>query len=447
MRGFVTPVMSTLIGLASLAVVFFLVNGGFQYITSSGDPERLENAKKIVRNALIGLVMVIAAGTLTAILSHAYTSSGASVAEKLPTLVSVQPAQPQDKLTTVLVDAVTGLFKTLIQSAAKPFLDALTFFTKSTPLMADNSGVFNLWLAVVGITDALFVLVVALLGFHVMSFATFGLEEIEFKHMLPKIGLVFLLVNTSIFAIDGVIGLTNAMISAVNAAYPAKSVWETLTTVVNQQGTMGLAALLIMVVFLILSVMLMIYYVLRLVTLYIGAVLSPIVFLLWLVPGFKDFSEAAAKIYLGTIFVLFIHVVILELAATIFAGMSVGSGEPALNPIMSMVVGVATILALLKTQSVLTQLSYMSMGPKTAMKLGGMLTNVVSHYAGRVKKSRDEQTPGSSGTGNRKTPSGPGDGPTWGSKTGDYARPKKPVPSLPSAVPANASKAKSGAPA
>ena len=383
MASFVAPVVSTLIALASLAVVFFLVNGGIHYMTSSGDPEKLMHAKRVIRNALIGLVMVFAAGTLTAILSHAYSGAGSTTAQKLPSLVAIKPASTSNGLVDSLINAITGLFQNLIQSAAKPFLDGLSFFTSSTPLMAANSSVFNLWLAIVGMTDALFVLVVALLGFHVMSMASFGLEEIEFKHLLPRLGLVFLLVNSSIFIIDGVIGLSNGMISALGAAFPTGSVWQSLTEVVTGSGTLGLATLLIMVAFLILAVMLMIYYVLRLVTLYIGAVLSPILLLLWLLPGFKDFVETATKTYVMTIFVLFIHVVILELAASIFTGMVLASGDQALNPIMSMVVGVATILALLKTQSVMAQMSYMSLGPKTAAKLGGQLTNVVSHYGSK----------------------------------------------------------------
>lgn len=68
---------------------------------------------------------------------------------------------------------------------------ALGFFTKATPLMAQNSSVFNLWLAMVGITDVLFVVVIALLGFHVMSAASLGFDEIEIKHLLPRIGLIF----------------------------------------------------------------------------------------------------------------------------------------------------------------------------------------------------------------------------------------------------------------
>lgn len=62
MQSYIKPVMMTIIAISSLAVVFFLVNGGIQYMTSSGNPERLEHAKKIIRNALIGLALVIAAG-------------------------------------------------------------------------------------------------------------------------------------------------------------------------------------------------------------------------------------------------------------------------------------------------------------------------------------------------------------------------------------------------
>jgi len=385
MRTYLTPVMGTLIALASLAVVFFLVNGGYQYMTSAGNVERLDHAKKVIRNALIGLVMVIAAITLTAILSHAYGPSHGEVTQKLPALIVIQPA-PTDGVVNLFISAVTGMLSTIVETMGKPFMAALSFFTTATPLMADNSGVFNLWLVILGIADVLFILIVALLGFHVMSFATFGLEEIEFKHLLPRIALAFLLMNTSIFAIDAVISLSNGMISALNAGFNGTSVWDVLTAVVELSGNLGLAPLLIMVVFMILSVMLLVYYVLRLVVLYIGAVLSPIAFLIWLLPSFKDFAASAMKTYVTTIFVLFIHVVILQLAATLFAGMVIATPGQAFNPLMSMIVGIATLFALLKTQSVLSQLSYASLGPKTASRLGGQLVHAIRQYSGGRKK-------------------------------------------------------------
>jgi hypothetical protein len=66
---------------------------------------------------------------------------------------------------------------------------------------------------------------------------------------------------------------------------------------------------------------------------------------LWLVPGFRDFSVSAIKTYITTIFVLFVHVVTLLLAATLFVGMSATDGDNQVpNVLMSMVVGLATVL-------------------------------------------------------------------------------------------------------
>ena len=140
-----------------------------------------------------------------------------------------------------------------------------------------------------------------------------------------------------------------------------------------------------MLVFIIFSFILLIYYVGRIVTLFIGAVLSPLVLLLWLVPGFKDFSETAIKTYLTTIFVLFIHVVILALAASLFVGMSAVSGSDVPNVLMSMAVGLATVIALLKTQGLMMQFSYVSLGARSTRQLGTQFMNGVSYLGGKGK--------------------------------------------------------------
>jgi hypothetical protein len=385
MRDYVTPTMQTLTSLAAIASVFFIIYGGILYMTSSGRPEKLDQAKRVLRNAMIGLVIVLGAGTFTAILNGAMTHTIPPSQAALPSLTAIEPAAASNGLIEILINAITGLLNTIIQTIAAPFLDALNFFTKSTPLMTENQSVFNLWLAVVGITDALFVVIVALIGFHVMSAATFGLDEIEFKHLLPRIGLIFLLLNTSIFIIDGVIGLSNALITAVGQVGGSGSVWDTLTAVVKQSGGQGIAALLVMLVFIIFSFILLIYYVGRLMTLFVGAVLSPLVILVWLVPGFRDFSETAMKTYLTTIFVLFVHVIILELAASLFVGMSVTAGTNVPSVLMSMVVGLAAVIALLKTQGVMMQFSYVSLGARSTRQLGTQFMNGVSYLGGRGK--------------------------------------------------------------
>jgi hypothetical protein len=388
MKSFIGPMVNTLCVIASLIFVGFIVNAGIQMMTSSGKPEQLEHAKGIIKNALIGLVVVLAAVTLTNILTNTYKSSGNTTTKEMPVLTEVKPAETQSSLVDVLIDAMAGLLKNIIETAAKPFIGALDFFTKVTPLMATNASVFNLWLVILSIADVLFILVVILLGFQVMSFATLGLDEIEFKHLIPQLIVVFLLMNSSIFLIDGIISLSNGMITALQAGFSSSSVWDSLSAVASDSKDLKLAALLVFTVFVVLTVVLLVYYVMRLVTLFVGAALAPIVLLLWLLPSFKDFAGNALKAYLTTIFVLFIHVVILVLAASIFSGMTANDPAKALDPIMSMIVGVATILMLLKTQGMLSSLIFASSGARMARKLGGQFVNGASYMSNKLRPSR-----------------------------------------------------------
>src|SRR6266699_2901982 len=71
---FTSNTLSVLITLASLGSAFFLIRGGFQYITSTGKPDELDSAKKTIRNALIGLVLVIAAGIFSSLLQNAFNT-------------------------------------------------------------------------------------------------------------------------------------------------------------------------------------------------------------------------------------------------------------------------------------------------------------------------------------------------------------------------------------
>lgn len=403
MRDYIAPTMQVLVGIASIASVFFLIHGGYLYMTSRGNPESLETAKRVIKNALIGLVLVIGAATLTAILSNAYGNTASSGNASLPNLQAIQPDSAGSGLVEVLINAVTGFLNNIIQTVASPFISALDYFTKATPLVASNPAVFNLWLAVVGITDVLFILIVGLLGFHVMSAASFGFDELEFKHLLPRIGLTFLLVNTSIFVIDAVIELSNVLITAIGKVSGASSVWGTLGTVAKESSGQGAAALLVMLAFLIFVVILLVYYVSRLVIIFLGAVLSPLVLAMGLLPSFRDFSVSAIKTYFTTIFVLFVHVVTLQLAAALFVGMSATDGNNQVpNVLMSMVIGLATVLTLLKTQGVMMQFSHVSMGARNARKLGGQFMNGVSYMTGKGKNAMATVGAGASARGTTK---------------------------------------------
>lgn len=385
-REWVLPAVQNIASLAAVVAVFLIMYSGYMYITSRGNPERMENAKSLLKKTAIGLVIVLGAVVLTSILTHAYGTPQNPTNASMPNLQAIEPKSESNGWLDMIINAITGVLVKIINGAATPFLNALDFFTKSTPAMASNQSVFNFWLAMVGIADVLFILVVALVGFHVMSASALGFDEVDMRHLWPRLLLIFALMNSSIFLIDGIIGVSNVLITAVGQISGASSVWETLTGVVEKTSGLGLAALLIMVLFVLFSVVLLVYYVARLVTLYLGAVLSPLVALLWLVPGFRDFAETAFKTYITTIFVLFVHVVILQLSASLFAGMATASGENAVpDTLMAMVTGIATIYMLLKTQGTMMQFSYMSMGARNMKKLGGQFINGVTHITNKGK--------------------------------------------------------------
>lgn len=391
MRTFLNPVILTLCVIASLACTFFLVTGGIEYMSSKGKPENLEHAKRTIKNALIGLVFVIAAATLTAILSHAYGTPGGEIGDKLPSLTPIQQ-ENSTSFWDMVTKAIIHVLVNIVESIGEPFVKALSYFTNATPLMGDNSSVFSLWLAIVGIADVLFILVVALLGFHVMSFSSLGFDELDIKQMLPQLAFIFLLMNTSIFAIDAVIGLSNGMIHALRSGFPSTSIWDLLSKLTEQSASLGLGGLLVMIAFLVLTVMLLVYYVGRLITLYIGAVLSPLVLLLYLLPAFKDFAISALKIYLTVIFVLFVQVVIMQLASSIFSGMLQGDNGGQPNTLMALIVGSATVLALLKTQGVMKELSYAASTPRAAREVTGSFMRGVSYMNNLRSRRRKGNT-------------------------------------------------------
>jgi len=61
-KGVTCVIVNILIFLASIAfivAVFFLVLGGFRYVTAGSNEEAVEKAKKIITHSIIGLVIII----------------------------------------------------------------------------------------------------------------------------------------------------------------------------------------------------------------------------------------------------------------------------------------------------------------------------------------------------------------------------------------------------
>jgi len=387
MNSFLGPLLSGMVGFALLLCVFFIILGGFGYITSSGDATKLIKSKSTIIRALIGLAIVIAASAIALILKHAYGANNVSSISQLPKINAIKPNKTSDGLIAVLIKSISGIFEVIIKSAAQPFIDALAYFTKQTPLLVHNSAVVKLWVICTGLADSLLALAVALIGFHVMSAEQLGVKDFNLRTILPELLLVFIVMNSSIYILDGIIELSNALIAGLRSAMGNITPWHSLINLVSNISGYSLPSLLILVIFIVFTVILLIYYLGRLVVLYLGAVLSPLIVLMWLLPSLRDFAENSFKTYVSTIFVLFIHVIILSLAASLFLEVSSPAASNSGGPIMGLLLGLATLITLIKTQGVLMQLNYASLGPRTARNLASSFINGVGYMVISSKES------------------------------------------------------------
>lgn len=378
LKASISPLFSTMITVAAVLCILVVIFGGYYYMSSAGNPEKLERAKKTLRNAFIGFVIILGAGTLVAVMQNAYSSKPIN-----PTQITTQ--QPQVEASVgigdVVNEAIKGFIKGIVDSIGKPIVDALKQFTTATPLMAQNSAVFNLWVIIVAIADVLFLLVIGLIGFRIMGASVVGFEDVDIRSLIPQIILAFITANLSIFAIDAIITVSNAMIQALLIGMSNDIIWTALGGLIAGAAAVNIGVLLFIAIAIILAVMLLVYYLKRLIVLYIGAALSPLIVLLWLLPSFKDFAVSSAKMYITTIFVLFVQVVVLMLAVSLFSGLVQGEG----NPFMTSLLAIATLSVLLSTNRTMNQLTMMSAGGQSMRRLGNTFVRGVSHVASSIK--------------------------------------------------------------
>lgn len=69
-------IINILLAIAGLIAVLFLVIGGFRYITSGGNEEIAGNAKKIILNAVIGIVVIILSFVIVRVVANALLANG-----------------------------------------------------------------------------------------------------------------------------------------------------------------------------------------------------------------------------------------------------------------------------------------------------------------------------------------------------------------------------------
>ena len=79
---FLRSIIKDIAGLAGLIATGFFVVGGFSYITSSGNPEHLDRAKRTITWSAIGLSITIAAFVVSNLVTDLATIAGVASAEQ-----------------------------------------------------------------------------------------------------------------------------------------------------------------------------------------------------------------------------------------------------------------------------------------------------------------------------------------------------------------------------
>ncbi|MCX6811221.1 MAG: pilin [Candidatus Berkelbacteria bacterium] len=59
-QGLITNIFNIAYGVAGVVAVAYLIVGGYQYITSQGNPEATATAKSTIINSIIGLIVILA---------------------------------------------------------------------------------------------------------------------------------------------------------------------------------------------------------------------------------------------------------------------------------------------------------------------------------------------------------------------------------------------------
>ena len=74
----VSSIIQWVIGIAGVVSLVFVVGGGIMYMTSAGEPSKLQTAKNTIKYALIGLVIVALAQTITIFMTNTINNANKS---------------------------------------------------------------------------------------------------------------------------------------------------------------------------------------------------------------------------------------------------------------------------------------------------------------------------------------------------------------------------------
>lgn len=71
-EGVVTAIINIATPISAICVVLLLAYGGFMLMSSKGDPDKLQEAKQIITNAIIGFVVILLCVAILLLISNTF---------------------------------------------------------------------------------------------------------------------------------------------------------------------------------------------------------------------------------------------------------------------------------------------------------------------------------------------------------------------------------------
>lgn len=87
LMGLVTIVLKALLFLSGIVAVIAIIIGGYLYMTSGGNEEAAEKGKKVLLNAIFGLILVILAYVIVSVITTSLTGNIANTSGQSPSAI------------------------------------------------------------------------------------------------------------------------------------------------------------------------------------------------------------------------------------------------------------------------------------------------------------------------------------------------------------------------
>jgi len=249
---------------------------------------------------------------LVLILIMVLNFSGIAFAETTETA----PADPEVS-GGIISQLLTEGFNTFMQNLVTDLLNKGLSFLKdnlfTTQDITQETGLVSIHKDIKGVVNSLFVLVLIIGSIMFYTSDFIGSSMYEVRIYLTRIIWGFIAANISLYICSWIIQLNNGLVEGVLAGGISGKNLEgfSIISTSNAAGVPPLSVLVLALVVAIMALILGCIYIIRAAILWLLIILSPIVFLLWVLPQTQSWTRLWTQMFSSVVFLQFIHALML----------------------------------------------------------------------------------------------------------------------------------------